>query len=246
MDHALHAAPVLAAGLDPTALKLAAMLFAVALFGGFTHCGAMCGPFVLGQVAGQRHDGPVLRRLVGSLLLPFHLGRLATYAALGALAGAVGSTVASATGFRFLASVLLGIAALLFLLQGLRLAAPRWFASPRRIVGASVGNAIARTARHLLRDVTHGGGFALGLTIGFLPCAFLYGALAASAAAGSAAGGGLAMAGFALGTIPSLATVGLAGAALARRWSLAAGVLVGPVYLFNALVLATMALKAAS
>ncbi|HJS32306.1 MAG TPA: sulfite exporter TauE/SafE family protein, partial [Alphaproteobacteria bacterium] len=95
-DHGAHlglapfAAADLAAGGD--ALGLIAALLVAGLIGGFAHCAGMCGPFVLGQVTAGLSGAPeraerVFGRMAGAALIPYHLGRLTTYSALGAAAG---------------------------------------------------------------------------------------------------------------------------------------------------------------
>ena len=81
----------------------------------------------------------------------------------------------------------------------------------------------------------------LGLVLGFLPCGLLYGALAAAAASASALGGLFAMAAFALGTIPALLAVGLAGHFAARRWQPAAAKVGAYLMIINSAVLAWFA-----
>ena len=59
---------------------------------GLVHCTGMCGPFVLGQVMSDAERRPAAaygewRRFAGAALAPYHLGRPATYTALGAAAG---------------------------------------------------------------------------------------------------------------------------------------------------------------
>ena len=66
-------------------------LFAAGAAGSVVHCGPMCGVFVLGQVSERMARLPSGRlcerqRISSGLLLPYHLGRLTTYAGLGALA----------------------------------------------------------------------------------------------------------------------------------------------------------------
>jgi hypothetical protein len=55
-----------------------------------------------------------------------------------------------------------------------------------------------------------GGGYLLGVALGFLPCGFLYAALAAAAATADPLQGALAMLAFGLGTVPALVLVGIA------------------------------------
>ena len=91
-------------------------LFLTGLIGSLTHCAGMCGPFVLSQVAARLETVPAARmrewhRLSGGALLPYHLGRATTYAALGAAAAAASGTLAGGHG-RAIGALLLALAAL--------------------------------------------------------------------------------------------------------------------------------------
>ena len=202
---------------------LPAALFLAGLAGSFLHCLGMCGPFVLGQVAGRALSASEngqsygeLRRLRDGALLPYHLGRITTYAGLGALAGLIGRLIFSLPHLRSVAAALLLFAALVLLAQML----------PRLASLLPANRALAPLAGLLLRLAGKKGGapgrslFALyrfGLLLGFLPCGFLWSALAASAASGGAAEGALAMACFGFGTVPALAGLGWSGALFGRR-----------------------------
>ncbi len=196
---------------SPAAPTLGGLLLA-GLAGGPMHCAPMCGGFVLAQVSDRMARLPAGRlceaaRVRGALLVPYHTGRLLTYAALGAVAGSVGGWL----GIGRLGSAPLLLAALLFLAQALLRLRPGLLPLPPAVPAAGL-TAIARLARRLP------GGLPLGLLLGFLPCGLLYAALAAAAATGGAATGALAMLAFGLGTVPSLLTVALAGHLAGRRW----------------------------
>ena len=218
LEHATHLA--LASDIDRWGVALALLLAGFA--GSFAHCAAMCGPFVVAQAV-QRFDREPLRRLAGAALLPYHFGRATTYTLLGALLGALGGAVGDLPGARFALAAALALAALLFVLQALG-------RTPRSPGGAW----FAARLRPLLAAPAGARGYALGVGLGFLPCGFLYGAFAAAAGTGSALGGALAMASFALGTVPALLVVGLAGAMAARRVKAALARLVPLLLLFNA------------
>ena len=99
-------------------------LFAAGAAGSVVHCGPMCGVFVLGQVSERMARLPSGRlcerqRISSGLLLPYHLGRLTTYAGLGALAAGSAAVFGHFRWFGDLSAVLLTIAALLFLTQAL-------------------------------------------------------------------------------------------------------------------------------
>lgn len=212
-------------------------LFVAGLAGGATHCAGMCGPFVVAQVAARLGAGPGISRLSGGALVPYHLGRMATYAGLGAAAGLLSGVAIHGAGLRWLAAVLLVAAALLMLAQALG-----HLGTLLPGAGAAPG-ALARIAAPLLADPRGLRGFALGLALGFLPCGLLWGAIAASAAAGSALGGGLAMAAFALGTVPALLGVGFLGAFFGRRFGPALRLAGAPLALINAAIMVTLAVR---
>src|SRR3990170_584399 len=100
-------------------------LFAAGLVGGIGHCAGMCGPFVLAQAEARLAAVPAARlgelhRVAGAALLPYHLGRLTTYAGLGGAAALLAGQATELTGPRWLSAALLLAAALFFLGYGLR------------------------------------------------------------------------------------------------------------------------------
>ncbi|MDW8443402.1 MAG: sulfite exporter TauE/SafE family protein [Acetobacteraceae bacterium] len=222
-------------------LALAGALLLAGLVGSATHCVGMCGPFVAAQVTARFAACPTLSRLEAGALLPYHLGRMVTYTALGAMAGFLSGTIVHAAGFRPILVVLLLVGALLMVAQALVQVAALLPAIPSGLAGR-----VVRLASPLLADPRGSRRFLLGVVLGFLPCGLLYGALAAAAASASALGGAIAMAAFALGTVPMLLGIGLAGAFFGRRFQPAARALAAPLLLVNAAVLAALAVRAAS
>ena len=222
-------------------VPIALLLFLTGLLGGFAHCGPMCGPFVLAQVANVP-DGSFLRRLSGGMLLPYHLGRATTYVALGAIAALLGASLASGPAARVVLAVLLLLAAALFVGQAIARIAPRTRPVSLDGLPARWSAGLAHVARWFVADPSATGRFALGVVLGFLPCGFLYAALAAAAATQTLAGGAIAMAGFALGTMPSLVAVGIGGSLAAARWRQSARHLLAPLFLLNGVVLGVLAI----
>lgn len=209
-------------------------MFLAGLAGGFLHCAAMCGPFVMAQTLARMGGGPV--RLAGAALVPYHLGRFVSYTVLGALLGGLGGTLASVPGLRLAIPILLAISGALFALQALGKA----FGSQSGVLAAWLGRAV----RPLLETPGPARSFALGVALGFLPCGFLYAALAAAAGSGGAIDGALGMAGFVLGTVPALMVVGFAGAMAAKRWRAALAAAAPALMAVNAALLFWMAWRA--
>jgi sulfite exporter TauE/SafE len=177
---------------------------------GSAHCVGMCGPLVL-AVGRPAHGAGAGARAVH--VLTYHLGRIATYAGLGLLAGLAGHVVALAGLGRALAvagGVLLVAGALG---PGLLRRQTAW-------AGAWVGAAARLAARARGWQARHplAGRFGAGLANGLLPCGMVYAALAAALAAGSIAGAVLTMAAFGAGTIPALAALSLSAAHLSIDW----------------------------
>jgi sulfite exporter TauE/SafE len=232
-------------------LQLAAALFLAGLAGGFVHCSAMCGPFMLllaPRPAAGAQSG--FARRFSAALLPYQFGRLNIYAALGAVAGGIGGIAARAVELNWLLSAVLLFAAFLFLARAVRLLFPQ--AEPWRSLrvdlgfGLRWGSGISAAIVPLLSLPMGLRRYGLGLASGFLPCGFLYGALAAAAGSGGALPGAVAMTGFALGTAVSLIAVALIGAGAAQQWRRAATALAAPLFLVNAVTLVALAVKAAS
>lgn len=221
---------------------LIATLLVTGLIGSLVHCGGMCGPLVLAQVMARTGAVPAgpgaeLRRLAGAALLPYHFGRVLTYAALGAGAGMVAGLVRDLPLFRWVAVALLLLAAVLLGLQ----AWPR----RRRDGFAESLTGLDRLARPLFAAPTGGRGFLLGLLLGFLPCGMVYAALAAAAATGDPLLAAAAMLAFGLGTMPVLILVAAIGHAALGRWRHIMLRLAPLVLLLNAGWLGLLALRLA-
>ncbi len=196
-------------------------LLTMGLVGSMSHCVGMCAPFVLSQVTARLEAQPASRmrewhRLTGAALVPYHLGRAATYVGLAVAASSVAQWLLDGHGLRWLSATLLGVAALFML----ALALP---ALKRLLGGRGDGEGwwsrgIGRAARPLFASPTGWRGFALGVSLGFIPCGLLYGAIAAAASAADPLTAALGMLAFWAGTVPSLFGVGLLGHAAGRQW----------------------------
>ncbi|MBK9089919.1 MAG: sulfite exporter TauE/SafE family protein [Holophagales bacterium] len=187
------------------------------LLGGFGHCIGMCSPFVL--FVSRRYVPPDAargtnpaesRRAALIAQLWYTVGRILTYVALGALAGALGGVVELAgalLGLQRAASVVAGAALVLWALLALADLVPA-LAGSGKLFGRVAGAMKGRVPGHP---------FATGLFLGLLPCGLLYSAVLAAVARGGALQGALALALFGLGTAPALLGISLADELLARH-----------------------------
>jgi sulfite exporter TauE/SafE len=215
------------------------------LAGSVAHCSFMCGPFVLAQVGARLRNLPVAglceqARLRHAVLAPYHLGRITTYAAIGAVAASLGLTARMWLDAQ--SGWLLLFGAALFTAQAAARLAPAW--QPLRLPRIKTG--LSAPMRRFVAglDVTRPiGAWLLGLALGGLPCMFLYSAVVVASSSASPAGGALAMTAFGLGTVPALVVVGFLGHQAGRAWN---GTLtrVAPFLLLgNAVMLAVMAAR---
>ncbi len=222
---------------DPLGAGLPLGLLLAGLAGSAVHCVPMCGPFVLGQVSDRLACVPACalreRHRIGiGSLWPYHLGRLATYSGLGALAGGTGAALGRLPWFGWVSGGLLLLAAMLFLGQAVR----------RLALPIGTPDLFRRLTAHLRWPGSRPrNGLALGLMLGFLPCGLLYSALAASAATADPLGGAVGMLAFGLGTVPALVLVGIAGEAASHVWRRRMAVAAPALMLFNAVILAALA-----
>ncbi len=168
--------------------------------GGFfasAHCIGMCGGFACALAASERSFSAALARQ-----LVYNVGRIFTYAFLGAVAGSAGvflsrwrlGPVSPQQAFSILAGVIM---------IGLGLAALGLIRLPRRWTAAGSG-LFTPLFSHFLNGRGWLGHFAAGVANGFLPCGLVYAFLAAAAATGAARDGMLIMIFFGLGTVPAM------------------------------------------
>lgn len=228
---------------------LLASLFLAGLLGSVTHCAGMCGPFVLAQTVARLEAMPLgqmseMRRLAGAALLPYHLGRATTYAALGGVAGALAAGAIAVTGLRWISALLLALAALFFLgyaLNSLGWLRPQTRQRPNGEGESTWARRIGRLARPLFARPVGWRGYLLGVALGFLPCGLLYGALAAAAATGQPLAAAFAMLAFTAGTVPALLAVAAVGHVAGQRFRAAALQLAPALMLVNAATLSYLA-----
>ena len=195
-----------------TALALTVLAASLA---GSLHCAGMCGGFVAFYTgAGGRRQG------LGHAA--YNIGRLAAYATLGALAGALGAALDLASapagiqrGAAVLAGALIALWGTRTLLEtaGVRMA--------RLEPPAALRGAVARGVAAVAVEPPVTRALVIGLLTGLLPCGWLYAFIVTAAGTGDPLRGAGLMAVFWLGTLPVMAGLGVAVQALAgslRRW----------------------------
>ncbi len=224
-------------------------LFMAGLLGSATHCIGMCAPFVLSQVSARLEmvslkDMSEFKRLSGAALLPYHFGRMTTYIVLGFFVGLLAQGAIQFSGMKWISAVLLLLAAIFFLGYALRRLGVSFPHMPF-FGSAEKESAFSAKLGHLLKPFFARpvglNGYILGVGLGFLPCGLLYGALAAAGASGDFLAGAFGMAAFALGTVPSLIVIGLAGHMAGQKWQKAVTDLAPMLLIINSGVLVYLA-----
>lgn len=201
---------------------------------GSLHCVQMCGPIVLACGVMPESRGQASRLWA---LAAYNGGRIATYSALGAVAGAAGTglnLVGRLGGIRNTAALTAGAILLawgLVTLAGARFQLFRTWSLPaglgRLLRGASIRNRLA-----------------LGAALGFLPCGLVYGALLKALESAGPVPGALTMAAFGAGTAGPLYALGAFSAVLGRRLGRHAMVLSGASLAFTGAFLVWRGLQA--
>lgn len=200
---------------------------------GSVHCAAMCGGFVAVAGDGVRGGARVLTQLV------YNVGRLLSYLALGALAGALGRAVdlaGTAAGIGRLAAIVSGSLMIVWGLgalletQGVRVLRGR-VSLPQRLTR---GLASLRGWPPVWRAL------ALGLATTVLPCGWLYAFAVTAAGTGSPLSGALLMAAFWAGNAPMLLGLGVVLSAAIGRIRRHVPVLSAAVILFVGLFTVTV------
>jgi len=195
-------------------IALAGSVFVAGLLGS-AHCAGMCGSFACLASGGDASRGPRALRSTAA----YNGGRLLSYVALGALAGAAGAGLdraGSIAGFARPAAIVAGT--LLIAWGVASLLAALGVRVPALDVPPALANRIARAVRAVQDRPPTVRALTIGALSAALPCGWLYAFVATSAAAGSALGGAVVMAAFWTGTLPMMAAVGLGAQRLLGRF----------------------------
>lgn len=170
--------------------------FALGALGSF-HCIGMCGPIALSLPIHKNTSG---RKLAGSLL--YNLGRVSTYALMGALFGLIGKSFVMA-GFQQSFSIVLGIAIILGVVL------PATFMqqlNPNHVISKGIAK-VKLHMQKLFQQRSYTSIFLIGSLNGLLPCGLVYLGIAGATAMGNPAEGAAYMLLFGLGTWPVMLLV---------------------------------------
>lgn len=204
--------------------SLLTVFFMAGLTGGFTHCLTMCGPMVVSGATSCTSacmgSGCSKRAQIGNVTqLSYHLGRAATYGALGFLAALFSHQIQTWAIWPWLSAFMLALAGATFIVSSL----------PH--------------CRHTLLKASAYSTFIRGALLGFLPCGLLYAAVMMAATTANPLVGMAAMWVFVLGTIPALLVASAGTAIIAQKWQVFMHRLGRAMMVFNGLSLFVMAGK---
>ncbi len=167
---------------------------------GSLHCVGMCGPLALSlPVVATNNAAKMLYTLL------YNLGRVVTYAAMGAVLGVIGASFAL-VGFQQGLSIIAGSLIIIYLV---------WPRNKFMLAGNSRVQAFFAAIRgrlgKLFAQKKYRSVFFIGLLNGLLPCGLVYMAIAAAVSTASVINSSLFMAAFGLGTLPLMWSVAFFG-----------------------------------
>ena len=174
--------------------------FVIGFLGSF-HCVGMCGPIALALPIGKSSNF----QLVVSRIL-YNLGRVVTYTFFGAIFGLFGKGIVFA-GLQRYASIALGVSILGYYLMPSKFKGKLSQTAPYLFFS----NFVKRSFTRLTKSGSSQSLFFFGIINGFLPCGFVYVALAGAMTTGDFISGAAFMALFGLGTTPIMLATSLVG-----------------------------------
>ena len=181
---------------------------------GSAHCFGMCGG--ISGLFAVNASVSSLRTQVPKAVM-YNLGRILSYAVLGAAVALLGKTTVAFIP-KITAPVRLA-SGVLIILVGLQVAFGWRILAPLESAGAKLWNRIAPTAKGLVPVENAIQALGLGLIWGWLPCGLVYSVLLLAATTAEPANGALVMTAFGLGTMPAMLATGLSASKLAQFMS---------------------------
>jgi hypothetical protein len=181
------------------------------LLGG-AHCVGMCGPIVasysLQGVTNPSAELTAVRKVIPHLL--YNVGRISTYAFIGALLGVTGTFIHRIAGFQNIIPLIAGV---IMIVMGLNITGlfgdMGWLEKHSRLV--------TKAGQEVLRQQSLWKYYILGSLMGFLPCGLSYSVFMAAAGTGSLLSGFLLTLSFGIGTLPALLLFGVTASYISTR-----------------------------
>lgn len=199
---------------------MVAIFFVGGLTGGFTHCLAMCGPFVACESMCASKKCSKSGNIASASSFKYHLGRMTTYGGLGFAVALLSRQVSGYAWWPLISSMMLAAAGIMFLFS--------CFQSCQHGDAGSDKSAL---------------GYLRGVLLGFMPCGLLYAALMMAATLANPVAGMFAMWLFTLGTVPALLIASGGAEFFSRKWQPAMRNAGRAVMAFNGLSLIIMAAR---
>ena len=169
------------------------------------HCVGMCGAIVLAYATTSvHHDGASALNYNPIVLhAAYNVGRVFSYALLGALVAMAGATI---SGLAQVGDIIAIVSGVIMIVAGLAMFGLLPLPTTVSLGSGSLG--IAKVHGKLIREKSFLSKFSLGFLTPLLPCGLLYAMLAKAAASGSMLNGALTMGVFGIGMAPSLMLLG--------------------------------------
>lgn len=192
------------------------LIMTLGFLGSFGHCLGMCGPLAAAFSLSRKQETPTKWQEQLSFHILLNLGRLISYALIGAGIGALGSILiaggyiaGSGSGLRRAIALLTGIMLIWF---GILQIQPKFLPRIPLIHPLAQGKLHDRLSRAMVKLSLHTRWWtpaALGMVWGLMPCGFLYAAQIKAAETGNMWMGAATMLAFGLGTLPTMLGVGV-------------------------------------
>jgi uncharacterized protein len=189
-----------------TSLYISAL--SLGLLGSF-HCAGMCGPLALMLPTDDSSNASILKTRI-----LYNAGRVFSYISIGLIFGFLGLAIAL-QGFQKELSVFTGA----IILISIVLSSGKNNKLKSLNFTSFYSNAIRKTLKKLFSKKSPISLFFIGVLNGFLPCGFVYLAVAGAASTGSVKNGMMYMLLFGLGTFPMMMTISIAANYLGVKFS---------------------------
>jgi uncharacterized protein len=196
------------------------LIASLGFLGSFGHCVGMCSPIAVAFSLSQKQQSPTFWQQA-RFHLWLNLGRVLSYALVGAGIGLLGSVLLAGGQFAGVGSTFRRMMSLvtggMLIWLGLTQVKPGWLPSLPFLNPMAQGKLHDRLSRSMVNLSLQNRWWTpalLGMTWGLVPCGFLYTAQIKAAETGNLWRGGATMLAFGLGTLPAMWGVGVSASAL--------------------------------